>query len=701
MTEITMDTDWGARGAQLTGAQVQSFIKGQLKALQAKDKELKKLIDQIVINGGSTEDYNAQMKAIREQIAELQKLLDEYGRSQSDWLLTDNSSRRYIKNKPEIKTVKEVPSESLKTYKNIDGSNVSYAIGDMVRYQNPDKEYYFYRVNDILPNGDVMWEKCNSSAESLYEKVIISLSTNQTDDLDLIGKKVTILELNTLDESNNLSASEYTWNGIPIVHKALINRDYKIIVENVQNYKSPSVQDFYTPVGGNVRKLDFVYKCEVLTVTLATDNGTSCALDTVTVTDTHTHIAIGTVAGESATFKIPFGVNYKITVSDKVGFVSPDEKRFLANQVNRAVTLTYRYHPIKKECFIFDNTVNDPATKITHLGDIKGLLDWIRKNTHRVLARNKYSGVCKVIKLLDTDTTKYFDGTSAPIANLAYDVMLMLPDFWYYGESIGSNKWKIWIADKNPKDGKPWNQWHHNNLIGVYEGYVTGNKLYSVSGQIPTDNYSLAEFVNYAELKGDGYELVNWQAHCVIAMLTYAYYSDIRIATKCGMGGDTDYQKPTGASNQIGMTDTKTTDYRDYVNIWGLENWYGCVNEYVGNISVENNNWTIVEGSQQRIIENVNSETGWITNILLGEKVDMIPTQTGKTYSSSFGCEFLNNTAEQHRAVSRGGVSVSQSNGMITVNASAGLNKGKLGFGTRLMFTGTIEEASSVVEFLS
>ena len=95
------------------------------------------------------------------------------------------------------------------------GSNVSYAIGDMVRYQNPDKEYYFYRVNDRLPNGDVMWEKCNSSAESLYEKVIISLSTNQTDDLDLIGKKVTILELNTLDESNNLSASEYTWSCIP------------------------------------------------------------------------------------------------------------------------------------------------------------------------------------------------------------------------------------------------------------------------------------------------------------------------------------------------------------------------------------------------------------------------------------------------------------------------------------------------------
>lgn len=44
-TEITMETDWGAKGAQLTGAQVQAFIKGQLKALQAKDVSLQEQID--------------------------------------------------------------------------------------------------------------------------------------------------------------------------------------------------------------------------------------------------------------------------------------------------------------------------------------------------------------------------------------------------------------------------------------------------------------------------------------------------------------------------------------------------------------------------------------------------------------------------------------------------------------------------------
>lgn len=36
MAEITMDTDWGAKGAQLTGAQVQAFIKEQLRSINLK-----------------------------------------------------------------------------------------------------------------------------------------------------------------------------------------------------------------------------------------------------------------------------------------------------------------------------------------------------------------------------------------------------------------------------------------------------------------------------------------------------------------------------------------------------------------------------------------------------------------------------------------------------------------------------------------
>ena len=45
--QITMETDWGAQGNQLTGAQVQAFIKGQLQSLHEKDTDLQTQITNI------------------------------------------------------------------------------------------------------------------------------------------------------------------------------------------------------------------------------------------------------------------------------------------------------------------------------------------------------------------------------------------------------------------------------------------------------------------------------------------------------------------------------------------------------------------------------------------------------------------------------------------------------------------------------
>lgn len=47
MSNITMDTDWGAKGAQLTGAEVQAFIKEQLKALMDADAALRTAVQNI------------------------------------------------------------------------------------------------------------------------------------------------------------------------------------------------------------------------------------------------------------------------------------------------------------------------------------------------------------------------------------------------------------------------------------------------------------------------------------------------------------------------------------------------------------------------------------------------------------------------------------------------------------------------------
>ena len=56
--DITLDTDWGARGAQLTGAQIQAFIKQQFRDLIAKDTELAQSIS------GNTKAVENKIKEI-------------------------------------------------------------------------------------------------------------------------------------------------------------------------------------------------------------------------------------------------------------------------------------------------------------------------------------------------------------------------------------------------------------------------------------------------------------------------------------------------------------------------------------------------------------------------------------------------------------------------------------------------------------
>lgn len=58
--QITMDTDWGAKGAQLTGAQVQAFIKGQLQSLHDKDATLQNQLNSLNSDLG---DANPQLQA--------------------------------------------------------------------------------------------------------------------------------------------------------------------------------------------------------------------------------------------------------------------------------------------------------------------------------------------------------------------------------------------------------------------------------------------------------------------------------------------------------------------------------------------------------------------------------------------------------------------------------------------------------------
>ena len=224
-----------------------------------------------------------------------------------------------------------------------------------------------------------------------------------------------------------------------------------------------------------------------------------------------------------------------------------------------------------------DQTNDDPATRVS--GDINGnVIQWIRNNSHRVLAKKTADGVLTYCQLNDANSTKYYDGTTAKLDGTEGDVFLKLPEFYYKGTE--GNQVQIVFA-KEQVDTE-YIRWDPNTLIGVYEAYNGSSKMYSRSGVASTGNISQSTWKNYAAARGTGYQLVDWQMHCVMGCLYYAMYGNTDCQSSIGKGTKST-SKTTGQTNSLGMTDTVASinGNSQSINYWGLENWWGNKSEYI------------------------------------------------------------------------------------------------------------------------
>ena len=127
--------------------------------------------------------------------------------------------------------------------------------------------------------------------------------------------------------------------------------------------------------------------------------------------------------------------------------------------------------------------------------------------------------------MADGDGTVFAgDGSTAALDGTMGDVMVHVPRFFYRAQLLSADKWQI---DFSPvKVSEAWQEYDGKQLIGAYEGYVNAGKLYSRSGVDSTANVSQTEFKTYARARGNGYTLVTWEQHCIMAVLFYAEYGN-------------------------------------------------------------------------------------------------------------------------------------------------------------------------------
>ena len=358
--------------------------------------------------------------------------------------------------------------------------------------------------------------------------------------------------------------------------------------------------------------------------------------------------------------------------------------------------------PDYKNVIYINQTIPDPAGMIT--GDIQGeAVTWIRENSHRVVAKKTGEGEVTYARLMDTDGTKFYDGSDASSYINQYDVFMKMPEFWYYGTE-GDNA-EIHFSTSNPNDDNTWCHWDPNTLIGVYEAYNnagSGNKLCSISNVASTGSISQVNFKQYARNKGAGYQLVDWQMHCVMCALFYAWYGNTNSQAICGSGTGS-YWKETGQTNSLGMTDTTTENGNSMsINFWGLENWWGNKYEWMDNIiSTAKHNVNIEAPDPYPRSLVWSYDPTWGKHYKIGKYLDMSSDVSDSGSDTTYYCDQNYGPDGASRVARRSLNSADTHGGVSYANAYYDASSTDANGGSRLAFRGTCIEETDLSIFAS
>lgn len=349
-----------------------------------------------------------------------------------------------------------------------------------------------------------------------------------------------------------------------------------------------------------------------------------------------------------------------------------------------------------------DQTITDPSTMIS--GDINGAaIQAIRANSHRYLGKYTAETTMTICQLNDANSNQYADGSAANLTGAEGDVFMRLPEFYTKATEIYPDKWQIRFAYGGQPDST-WMKWGGDDLIGVYEAYLTNNKLYSISGVTPSKGQQHVNFRLYAKNRGTGFGIVKHKHRNIMAFLLWAYYGNTCIKSIVGTG--TESVKNTGQTNSLGMTDTTSSNGNSMsINAWGLENWWGNLFEAVGNIVLRVGSAYITEDSGEiRIVETLKETSNWYypSKILIGKHLDILPKTSSRNCSVITGyCDgirILNNSYDT--VFFAGHASNYEIGGPICYRCTF-KETDTPDYGTRISFFGKVIEETNVSTFKS
>ena len=263
---------------------------------------------------------------------------------------------------------------------------------------------------------------------------------------------------------------------------------------------------------------------------------------------------------------------------------------------------------------------------------------------------------------------------------------------------------------------------HTECLGGAYEAYLIDDVLRSVSGVSSVGTISQSQAIKYAQNRGKGFQLFDWEMHKDVGNLHFFKYGNTDSQGVCGYG-TSNYQKVTGLTNALGMRDTVSYykekggsnpqaegAYRDgvnyqSVNVLGYENFQGNKAEWLQYVTVNktaaDGRWfiTMPDGTE-RVVQGITVYNADIypTHMVWGRYMDLIAAKEGGSTSSHWFDRFYVGTGLS-RVVFR---SLNYANALGGVSSASAGNDSSVTYasiGVRLAFRGIIRWAGSVAAF--
>lgn len=466
-------------------------------------------------------------------------------------------------------------------------------------------------------------------------KLNLTIGSNQANDSVIGAVKATIsYDGNSVEMGSGVI-------GLPVF------TDVTVTFPEVEGYKIPSPLVFTTgaiPIAYSV-----TYETEVVNVTLSAWDGASVIGQVVTINGTSY-----TWNGTTIVHKVPYGVDYDVTVSSMQGYLKPEEK-FTSSQTNRVVYLSYS--AMEGSWITIDQTISDPAAIVS--GDVNGEhIQLIRNNSHRYACKYTSEGTMTICQLDDNDSNFYKDGSAAVLNGGDGEIFMKLPKFYYYAIEKRQDVWDIGFCFSDSKPSSKWKEWDGKELIGAYEAGYINDKPTSVSGAGVGGRYvAPIEYKALVHSRGVGYSMIKLKHHNIMCFLSLAMFGKTDITNIIGSGLNSS-GGTSGFSDNMGMNDTVAGGNGDnaHTNFWGLEAWFGNVSETMEDVSSVYNTLIVTDGeySYEYPIPN-SSGNYYINKLVIGEDLCALPLQLNATSTNGYCSQCSLYNLGPNATVGRGG----------------------------------------------